>query len=307
MLIVVPKGGFLLEYYLVSCSSWSVNKQFGRYAAANVRSAIIFEDILEQCITHFIGWVLFHVASIGTNGRRQMFYITFMNRFYGLSRDGIDINHNFGYGVSLSMYDTMKARHEYESTCNIQRKSLLSAIYWWDNFSKFSAHSIPTAIKGSYASCLWTGVTLNEYTGPEVDVSVKYMNNEVVTAMPNDMFVYASSVKEYIISLYDQGDTYLSNSLVHKYGVNDVPLMIDVNEFPQFGPIMVNDKNNTKKIHPFKLIKQNIGSNRGLLSILRSIHDDHKMDMYRICSRYVPLNVDENIYYRILKVVVLLL
>lgn len=307
MLLVVPKGGFLFEYYLVSCSSWSVNKKFGQYIATDVDRDDIFEEILEQCITHFIGWVLFHVASIGTNGRRQMFYVTFMNRFYGLSRDGIDINHKFGYGVSLSMYDSMKASHEHKSTCDIQHKEELAALYWYDNFSKFSAHSIPTAVKGSYAQCLWTGVTLNEYTGPEVDMSVKYNDDQVITAMPNDMFLYASKVNEFIISLYDQGDTYLSKSLVHKYGVIDVPLTIDVNKFPQFRPIMLNDKNNTKKIHPFKLIKQNIGSNRGLLSILRSIHDDHKMDRYRSCSRYIPLNVDENIYYRILKVVILCL
>ena len=45
------------------------------------------------------------MAAIGTNGRKQIFFIALILKFYGLSRDGIRILSEFGWSVSLTMYD----------------------------------------------------------------------------------------------------------------------------------------------------------------------------------------------------------
>jgi hypothetical protein len=51
-----------------------------------------------------------------------------------------------------------------------------------------------------------------------------------------------------------------------------------------------------------ELIKINIGSNEGLLTIMRQLYDDHGMSSDDTCPDYKIINVDENIYWRIIKV-----
>ena len=55
-------------------------------------------------------------------------------------------------------------------------------------------------------------------------------------------------------------------------------------------------------VHPMKLLDKNIGSNPGLVSILKEdIYDKYGMGTDD-CETYVNINVDENIFWRILKV-----
>ena len=52
---------------------------------------------------------------------------------------------------------------------------------------------------------------------------------------------------------------------------------------------------------PFKMMQENIGSNRGLIVIMRELYEHYGMHS-GTCSKYACLNVDENIFWRILKV-----
>jgi hypothetical protein len=64
--------------------------------------------VLKQHSKTFLGWLLLHVGSVGTNGRRQLFYLAFVCQYYGLSRDGIALQNSYGYSVTLDMHDKMK-------------------------------------------------------------------------------------------------------------------------------------------------------------------------------------------------------
>ena len=103
----VEKGGWLFEYYLHSCSGYAVNELYDSYLNAPDAStkSSMFVDILKKCSSHFSGWLLFHINSVGTLGRKKMFYITFVDHYFGLSRDGIELNSAIGYGVTLGMYN----------------------------------------------------------------------------------------------------------------------------------------------------------------------------------------------------------
>ena len=187
-----------MEYYLHSCSSWSVNELYCQYLTTADRALKVsmFNDIVEKCSSHFSGWILFHVNSIGSVGRKQMFYITFVNHYCGLSRDGIEMNSAIGYGVTLGMYDRERKRHE-ELSSERTRAVINSSTYvqWWDNFSKFCRKSVPTIAKDVFGSCLWTGVTVNAYTGPPVDNTVrKDAAGEVIPAMPDNLFIHQAVV-----------------------------------------------------------------------------------------------------------------
>jgi hypothetical protein len=302
---VVEQGGWLLEYYLRTCSSWGVHKLFQKYLKAPLSDKPQqFDVLLSQCLPHFVGWLVFHVSSVGTNGRRQQFYLTFVNKYFGLSRDGMQNNHKFGYGVGLTMFDDMKQQYEQASRRTTRLRMEHPHVQWWDNFSKFCAYSIPTLNKNTYASMLWTGVTVNAYTGPDVDIAVKLDDQgEVVPAMPADLFATQAQVSRKISDIHPQIVNYFTRfSLVRKYQVNSVPLKIDTQKYPALVRLVSTEKNNLKHIHPHKLIKKNIGSNRGLLSIAREFQEEHKLHLAGVCQTYKTLNLDENIYYRLLKV-----
>ena len=108
----IEKGGWLFEYYLHSCSGYAVNELYESYLNAPDAStkSSMFVDILKKCASHFSGWLLFHINSVGTLGRKQMFYITFVDHYFGLSR--IELNSAIGYGVTLGMYGRERKRHE---------------------------------------------------------------------------------------------------------------------------------------------------------------------------------------------------
>ena len=304
--MLVAKGGWLLEFYLHSCSGYAVNHLYDTYldTVDQGRKSRIFADILKKCSSHFSGWLLFHINSIGSLGRKQIFYITFVNHYFGLSRDGIEMNSAIGYGVTLGMYDRERKRHEELSTAAthdvIQKGEYCE---WWDNFSKFMARQVPTIKKDIFASCLWTGVTVNEYTGPPVVVAIRTdATGAVIPAMPDDLFAHQTLMLQGIHEVYDEGKEYYLKSMVKKYDIVNVPLKVDTKQFPNLAQTMNSVKNTMKHINPYKLIKHNIGSNLGLSTIMREYQDDKKMNLNGTVLNYSTINTDENIFYRGMKV-----
>ena len=307
LLCLVEKGGWLFEYYLLSCSGYAVHELYSTYlsTADPATKSSLFDDIVIKCLPQFSGWLLFHINSIGTTGRKQMFYITFVNHYFGLSRSGIEMNNAIGYGVSLGMYDRERKSHEKLSLTRTNEVIQTGQfVEWWDNFSKFMGRSVPTIKKDIFASCLWTGITVNQYTGDPVDVKVRNdAHGKVIPAMPDDLFAHAGIVVDGIAHIFDQGKSYLDKSLVKKYDVLNVPLKVDTKRFPAEAATLNNAKNSTKHINPYKLLRHNIGSNLGLVTILREYQDDKKMTLHDTVHHYSTVNTDENIFARGLKVI----
>ena len=123
--------------------------------------------------------------------------------------------------------------------------------------------------------------------------------------MPDNMFVHTNSVKTAIQYFVGHGQCYYDQSLVVKYQINNVPLKVDVDKHPEMKNIMNNPANSFDIVYPSGMIDINIGSNVGLVSIIRKLYEQHGMNDDS-CNRYLTLNVDENIYYRILKVIYIL-
>ena len=295
-----------MEYYLHSCSSWSVSEIYANYLATvdHARKIQLFTEIVMKCSSHFSGWLLFHINSVGSVGRKQMFYITFVNHYFGLSRNGIEMNSAIGYGATLGMYDRERKRHE---ELSLQRTNTIvnssAFVQWWDNFSKFCRRSVPTVKKDVFGTCLWTGITVNAYTGPPVNHTVRVdANGAVVPAMPENLFKNRKAVLNGINFMYDEGKEYYGSSMVKKYDIINVPLKVDTKKFPALAATLNSSKNSTKHINPYKLIRHNIGSNLGLVTILREFQDDNKMALHGAVQNYFTINTDENIFYRGLKV-----
>ena len=173
---------------------------------------------------------------------------------------------------------------------------------WIDNFSKIISRSVPSFNGGVFSQCLWTGSALFNHPDSNIDDKVKYSDGQVVAAMPDDLFNHKDYVMSVIKYMTDRGRTYFDKSLVKKYTINNVPLKVNIQKFPQMSEIMGNPANSFSRVFPADLIDINIGSNAGLASVIRMLYNERDMGTDE-CKRYLSLNVDENIFYRILKVV----
>ena len=108
------RGGYLFEYFLLTCSGFSDNRRFRQLAHASRDSddKHIGHDeeayFIKATGSKFAGWLLLHIANIGTNGREQMFYMTMAMHYHGLSRQGIDILGKYGFSTNLTRFDDMR-------------------------------------------------------------------------------------------------------------------------------------------------------------------------------------------------------
>ena len=175
---------------------------------------------------------------------------------------------------------------------------------WVDNFSKTLARAVPTLDKGVYSSMLWTGeCVMYSPDFDDLDDSVKRDDTgSVVPAMPDDLMVYRHSVTRGLKYLFDQGKNYYDRSLMVEFDVRNNPPKIDSKKFPHMKSTVDARRHTMDTVYPEKLVSQNIGSNPGLLHVLRHlVYEKYNMHEDK-CERYVTLNLDENIYWRTLKV-----
>ena len=180
----------------------------------------------------------------------------------------------------------------------------MAHVLWVDNFSKVFRKSIPTSSTGTYNSCLWTGYAAFVVDDDRVKTSIlKNHRGQIVQGMPTDP-CDAERVIQVIDGLqYVHADmrSYYDGSTVKRFDVRNVPPKIDTKRHIDMKHIVEDPKNSTQNVHPLKLFKKNIGSNEGLISVLSDIAATYGL-INNTCSDYVILNVDENIYWRIMKV-----
>ena len=110
---IVPMGGVLFEYFMDLCSGWAIHRRWTHQVKlCHDNDCIMTEetqnDFIKQCHVRFIGWLLVHIGCIGSNGRHQLYYLTFVLQFLGISRLGIKLLGDLGYGVHIDMFDEMR-------------------------------------------------------------------------------------------------------------------------------------------------------------------------------------------------------
>jgi hypothetical protein len=109
----VLTGGLLFELYLVSLASRKSHKVWNKIQNAIARnpdtvvSLADQNEIIDREQTQFHGFVLLGCSSIGRNGKKQMFYSTFIARYHGLSRMGAEMLAKYGFNMSRTMYYDM--------------------------------------------------------------------------------------------------------------------------------------------------------------------------------------------------------
>ena len=107
--------GFLFEYYMYIASGYSSNREWLQIMQEleddQTMSVNDQQKFFESNKNKFVGWVLNHINLIGSNGRDQLSYLTFVLHYYGLSREGINILSKYGFGVTCAMFDKFREHH----------------------------------------------------------------------------------------------------------------------------------------------------------------------------------------------------
>ena len=169
-------------------------------------------------------------------------------------------------------------------------------VMWVDNFSKCYAVALQGIASGAFRDCNWTGQAIKVYQGDAVSVDLGG-----VPAMPDRIFDTgtAMAVQETIGNLCQEGWLFLPMSLVTRFKVNTIPVkpVVDPLSHPELQSILNESRDGLRNFHPMSIMPQNIGSNRGLMMILKHISDSRPNT-----SSYQFLCADCNIFMRIMKV-----
>ena len=108
---LVQTGGYLFEYFMWTSPGYSNYRRWTKFYNEMDERGLDIDiqyKIIKENMNDFVGWLLFHIGRIGSNGISQLFYITLTCSYFGLSRDGIDAMYRYGYGVSLSTFDDLR-------------------------------------------------------------------------------------------------------------------------------------------------------------------------------------------------------
>jgi len=178
-------------------------------------------------------------------------------------------------------------------------------VRWMDNFSKFIARQVPTTGNGIFSSCLWTGVAVFECDPNQdnmFDMQIKHRpDGGLLPAMPDTLFKHTHRIVAGLKLILEDSRNYFDQSLVLKYDVRSIPLKVNTKLFPEMADTVEDKRNTTAIVYPVQLIDNNIGSNQGLVTLLRQLMEQLGMHD-NTCTHYEILNVDENIYWRTMKV-----
>ena len=91
-----------------SSESYKLYRSWVRRNTDGVMDVGGYNAILKRERGSFHGFVITACGNISTKLRRQRFYLTFVARYHGLSRKGIELLAHFGLLVKMSTYDAME-------------------------------------------------------------------------------------------------------------------------------------------------------------------------------------------------------
>jgi hypothetical protein len=195
-------------------------------------------------------------------------------------------------------------------------------VTWWDNFSKIYGTRSPTLASGAWRDCLWTGIAvkkMRQLADDEVETCMDLLRTlapapTLIPAMPDDLLAEElveanmatfKAIGEEAVSYYHQ-----RACLVKRHKINNIPLKAVIKESAD--PVLYAKLKNLPSVDgvseffPSEIKTHNIGSNEGLLRLMRELYEEKKMggNNDEGPQRYEVLNVDMNIFNRCLKVTI---
>ena len=120
--------------------------------------------------------------------------------------------------------------------------------------------------------------------------------------MPEELFSAGNLHWFYaLIDQVDSGRATFNSCLAVKYRVRNVPLKPDpANVEDKYKEVVTESRDGMSNFFPKTIVPLNIGSNAGLVEVLRKVWDDHKASDNAHHYKYVV--ADTNIFWRSIRV-----
>jgi hypothetical protein len=190
--------------------------------------------------------------------------------------------------------------------CFFVRQVLLEPhVTWWDNFNNAFAVCMQVLGKDAHMLCNWTGIA-NRITHESVDTSHIDLHL-TVEAFPADMFDAPrwESLRASIQFLTEPAsvERFSARNWTQIHDVRRVPIKAKVHPtlFPAIHRRSTDGRTGLTNFYPQRMSAENIGSNLGLLRLLRAEHDK-QMALPADERKYKIIVADCNIFLRIVKV-----
>lgn len=109
---LVPGQGQLFEAFIEICGSRVYYTMYRQACTSAGQDQPIANEVVNELLSklrlRFYGWLLSSLANMGTAGKLQLWYITSIVKFLGLSRLGQDVMQQFGFLGTLRFSDGRK-------------------------------------------------------------------------------------------------------------------------------------------------------------------------------------------------------
>ena len=131
----MPLGGHFLECYLNCFAPNNAYRAFRRFVTieGGDDDAVLSDDqcryLLELCGAYFYGWIIGSLYRIAKKGMLQKFFMSFLYKFYGLSRMGRTVMHQLGDAPSIRYCDAQEELLLKQSDQNIRYSTVSTICY----------------------------------------------------------------------------------------------------------------------------------------------------------------------------------
>ena len=203
----------------------------------------------------------------------------------------------FNFGDALELFKYLKSSKSLQ--CVLSDLVLTApCVVWLDNFSKTLARQHPTVERGVYTPMLWTVSAVKTlHASVARSTELVFDDDGVISAMPPTLLGDHANLTEYL-TIRMSSESMFDTALCVAHSIKRVPpkLPDDAWVSQEDRERVADSVDGLTRFHPLEILQHNIGSNEGLMRVIRH------MDTILAPDRYAVIVVDINIYMRLLKV-----
>jgi hypothetical protein len=158
----------------------------------------------------------------------------------------------------------------------------------------------------TFKSIMWTGRAFRK-SRLDVDMGIQNVDGVMVPAMPDNLFGTEKKFRKIFKTLCSakmEDCLQFSKSFMTVYNVSTVPVSFDISKITNQEHLasLARAPDRLDTMYTDKIMPLNIGSNVGLLQIVRNHYEDEGQNRAGVCQRYSAFTTDVDIFDRILKV-----
>lgn len=196
----------------------------------------------------------------------------------------------------------------------IRKNESTQGVWWWDNFNRGYATGAHSLAKGTYRSVNWTvqakqlanGLPSSPVVPPmTLNTNIRGTSTAIVTRMAHQLTIADSPIKkvsELMRKEQQYGYTRYDTALCTSMQVNNVPPKPRVDKAPAaWSDTLMSNSGGLSHFIPVHVREENIGSNIGLLRLIRDVYDANTIKPRK---HYFTLVADVNIFMRVQKVTI---